>query len=54
VSITEELLELKSSGSVSREARLTDVGIRCADHATPSVRRTWHYLRRKAAVDRSV
>jgi hypothetical protein len=34
VSITEELLELKSSGSGSRKPRLTAVGIRCSDLAT--------------------
>jgi hypothetical protein len=39
VSITEELLEWKSSGSRSRNPRLTTVGIRCADHATPLYRR---------------
>jgi hypothetical protein len=39
VSITEELLEWKSSGSGSRKSRLTAVGIRCADHATPSIRK---------------
>jgi hypothetical protein len=38
VSITEELLEWKSSGSGSRKSRLTAVRIRCADHATPSIR----------------
>jgi hypothetical protein len=32
VSITEELLEWKSSGSWSRKSRLTAVGIRCAEH----------------------
>jgi hypothetical protein len=37
VSITEELLEWKSSGSGSRKARLTAVGIRYSDHATPSL-----------------
>jgi hypothetical protein len=37
VSITEELLERKSSGSGSRKQRVTAVGIRCADHATPSI-----------------
>jgi hypothetical protein len=42
VRITEELLEWKSSGSGSRELRLTVVGIRCADHATPSIRNIWH------------
>jgi hypothetical protein len=36
VSITEELLEWKSSDSGSRKSRLTGVGIRCADHATLS------------------
>jgi hypothetical protein len=35
VSITDELLEWKSSGSGSRKSRLTAVGIRCADHVTP-------------------
>jgi hypothetical protein len=37
--ITEELLEWKSSGSGSRKSRLTAVGIRCGDHATPSIRK---------------
>jgi hypothetical protein len=37
VRIIEELLEWKSSGSVSRKSRLTAVGIRYADHATPSI-----------------
>jgi hypothetical protein len=35
-SITEELLEWKSSGFGSRKLRLTAVGIRCADHVTLS------------------
>jgi hypothetical protein len=34
----EELLELKSSGSGLGNQKLTAVGIRCADHATPSIR----------------
>jgi hypothetical protein len=42
MSITEELLEWKSSGSGSRKPRLTAVGIRCTDHATPSIRKSWH------------
>jgi hypothetical protein len=37
VRITEELLEWKSSASGSRKSRLTAVGIRCADRATPSI-----------------
>jgi hypothetical protein len=42
VSITEELLEWESRGSGCRKPRLTAVGIRCADHATPSVRKSRH------------
>jgi hypothetical protein len=40
--ISEELLEWKSIGAGSREPRLTDVVIRCADHATSSIRKSWH------------
>jgi hypothetical protein len=42
VSMTEELREWKSSGSESRKSRLTAVGIRCADYATPSIHKSWH------------
>jgi hypothetical protein len=42
VSITAELIQWKCSGSESRKPRLTTVGIRCADHATPSNRESWH------------
>jgi hypothetical protein len=42
VSITEELIEWQSSGSGSRKPRLLAVGIRCADHATPSIRKSCH------------
>jgi hypothetical protein len=35
VSVAEELLEWKGSGSGSRKSRLTTVGVRCADHVTP-------------------
>jgi hypothetical protein len=45
---------IKSSGSGSRKSRLTFVGICCANQATPSVRKSWHLLRRQAAVARSV
>jgi hypothetical protein len=38
VRIIEELLEWKSSGS-GKENRINDRGIRCADHATPSIRK---------------
>jgi hypothetical protein len=30
--------------------RLTAVGIRYTDHATPSTRKGWHYFHRQAAV----
>jgi hypothetical protein len=40
VNITDELLKWKSSCSGSRKPRLTAVGIRCADHATPSIRKS--------------
>jgi hypothetical protein len=39
---TEELFEWRSNGSGSRKSRLTAVGIRCVDHATPSIRKSWH------------
>jgi hypothetical protein len=39
VSISEELFEWKISGSGSRKPRLTAVGIRCTNHAIPSVRK---------------
>jgi hypothetical protein len=42
LSITEELLEWKSSAFGSWKPRLTAVGIHCADHATPSNRKSWH------------
>jgi hypothetical protein len=40
--IIEELLEWKNNGSGYRKPRLTAVGIRCGDHATPSIRKSWH------------
>jgi hypothetical protein len=54
VSITEELLEWKISGSGSRKSRLTAEGIRCADHTTPSNRKSRYWLRRHEVVARSV
>jgi hypothetical protein len=50
VIITEELLEWKSSGSRPRKSRLTAVGIRCTDHAAPSIRKSGHWVLRQAAV----
>jgi hypothetical protein len=32
----------------------TAMGIRCADHASPSIHKSWHYLRRQAVVARLV
>jgi hypothetical protein len=40
VSITEELIEWTRNGCGSRKSRLTAVGIRCADHATPTIRKS--------------
>jgi hypothetical protein len=40
MSITEELLEWKISGSGPRKPRLTAVGIGWADHATHSIRKS--------------
>jgi hypothetical protein len=42
LSISEELFDWKSNGSGSKKQRLTAVGISCADHATPSIRKSWH------------
>jgi hypothetical protein len=39
---------------LSRKPNLTAVRICCADHATPSIRKSWHYLRRQVAVAWSV
>jgi hypothetical protein len=41
---TEELLEKRSSGSGLENPRLTAVGIRCADHVTPSTHKSRHYF----------
>jgi hypothetical protein len=46
VSITEELLGRNSSGS-GQENREYERGIRCADHATPSIRKSWYYFAKK-------
>jgi hypothetical protein len=50
VRTTEKLLEWKSSGSGSRISRLTALGIRCSENATPSI----HKICRHAAIARSV
>jgi hypothetical protein len=54
VRITEELREWKSRGFGSRKPTLTAVAIRYAYHASPYIRKSWHWLRRQAAVARSV
>jgi hypothetical protein len=41
VSTIEELLGKKSSGS-GLETEITAVGIRHADHVTPSIHKSWH------------
>jgi hypothetical protein len=41
VRIIEELLEWKVAAPV-KKTELTAVGIRCADHGTPSIRKSWH------------
>jgi hypothetical protein len=46
MSITEELLGRNSSGS-GQENREYDWGIRCADHATPSICKSWYYFAKK-------
>jgi hypothetical protein len=42
VRITEELPEWKRNSSGTRKSRLRAVGIRWADHAIPSIRKSWH------------
>jgi hypothetical protein len=42
VRIIEELLEWKSTGSGLEYQDLTAVGIRCVDHVTPSIQKSWH------------
>jgi hypothetical protein len=53
MSTIEELLGRKSSG-FGLKSENTAVGIRCADHVTPSICKSWHWLRRQAAVALSV
>jgi hypothetical protein len=53
VSTTEELFDRKVVAPVYKTEN-TAVGIRHADHVTPSIRKSWQSLRRQAAVARSV
>jgi hypothetical protein len=53
VNTTEELLGRKISGS-GPENENTAVGIRDADHMAPSNRKSFHELRRQAAMAQSV
>jgi hypothetical protein len=53
VSTTEEILDGKVAAPVLK-TEITAVGIRHADHVAPYIRKSWHTLRRQAAVARSV
>jgi hypothetical protein len=53
VSTTEELLDKNVAAPVYKTEN-TAVGIRHADHMTPSIRKGWQSLRRQTAVARSV
>jgi hypothetical protein len=53
VSATEELLGRKSSGS-GLESQEYGLEIRHAEHVASSILKSWHELRREAAVSRSV
>jgi hypothetical protein len=53
VSTTEELLDRKIAAPVQK-TETTAVGIRHADQVAPSICKSWHSLRRQAAVARSV
>jgi hypothetical protein len=53
VSTTEELLDRKVAAPVYKTWNMA-VGIRHADHLTPSIRKSWQSLRRQAAVAQSV
>jgi hypothetical protein len=46
VSITEELLEEIVAAPVKKTEN-TSGGISCADHATPSIRKSWYYFAKK-------
>jgi hypothetical protein len=47
VRTTEELLGRNSSGSGQENRDQRPGGIRCADHARPSIRKSWHYFANK-------
>jgi hypothetical protein len=53
VSTTEELLDRKVAAPVQKTEN-TAVGIRHADHVALYIRKSWQWLRRQAAVARSV
>jgi hypothetical protein len=36
-----------------KKTEKTTVGIRCADHTTPSIRQSWHYFAKQASIARS-
>jgi hypothetical protein len=47
VQILTMILQKQLNGYRSRKSRLTTVGIRCADHATSSIRKSWHCFANK-------
>jgi hypothetical protein len=53
VSTIEELLGRNSSGSGLENREYGHVDPCCTDHATPSIRKSWHSLRQQAAVAQS-
>jgi hypothetical protein len=46
------LFAVMKVNSPVQKVEYTAVGIRCADNATPYIRKSWHLLRRQAAVVR--
>jgi hypothetical protein len=47
VRTAEEATRGKKKRLRSRKPRITTVGIRCADHATPCLQKSWHYFANK-------
>jgi hypothetical protein len=45
---------MQESNMAGLETEITAVGIRHTDHVAPSIRKSWHQLRRQTAVARWV